>query len=267
MSRLGFLQAWIILGLALLPLRLLADDTVTLNSGEVISGRIVAQTDSNVDVEVSNEHHTVFTTRTIPRSDIKEIHQLTTAQREESKAYEALERYHLNPNQEFTPAQYEQVIAAYDKFLATYPNLEYAAKVAALRDEWRFEKFEVEKGRVKSGGKWMTPEQKKPFTDELQRQQLEQTLRSQVQVVRAARARVAAAQKEHDFLHSTAGYKGKTLPQPEYDRVMLRYHANDEELSKAPAALNDVRTKFIELNTAYHNAGGTNNFEEQVYAK
>jgi hypothetical protein len=279
MSRLVFLFTWIALGLALLPLRLqAASDTVTLTSGEIVIGRVVSETDSNVDVEISNEHHTVFTTRTISKSDIKEMHQLTPAQRQEDEAYEALGRYQFNPNQEFTSAQYAQVIAAYDKFLATYPNSEYATKVAGQRTEWRFEKFEVENGRVKFDGKWMTPEQKKPLAEEVQRQQtekfqaqqrkqLEQALQAQVQVVRAAKARLAAAQKEHDFLHSTAGYKGKMLEQPEYDRVMLRYHANDEELSKAPSALNDAMAKFNEWNTTYHKAGGTINFQEQIDGK
>jgi hypothetical protein len=88
-----------------------------------------------------------------------------------------------------------------------------------------------------------------------------------VQIVRAARARVDAAQKEHNFLHSEAGYKGKMLEQPEYDQVMARYHANDEELAKAPAALAAAMAKFNELNTAYHNAGGTLNFQAQIEAK
>jgi hypothetical protein len=255
-----------------------ANDTVTLNSGEVVSGRIVSETDSNVDVEVSNEHHTIFTTRTIAKTDVKEIHQLTPAQRQESEMYEALGRYQLNPNQEFTATYYAQVMAAFDRFLTTYTNSEYTAKIAEERAEWRFEKFEVEHGRVKFGGKWMPPERKKPLVEELQRQQaerlqteqrqqLERALQSQVQVVRAARARLDAAQKEHNFLHSDAGYRGKVLPQPEYDQVMARYHANDEELAQAPAELAAATAKFNQLNTAYRNAGGTVNFQEQLEAK
>lgn len=265
--------------LALLPLRLLAaGDTVTLNSGEVINGRVVSETDSNVAVEISNEHQTVFTTRTIPRSDIKEMHQLTLAQRQENEAYAALGRYQLNANQEFTLAQYAQVIADYNKFVAAYPNSEYAAKVTDQWTQWRFEKFEVEHGRVKFGGKWMTPEQKKPLVEEWQRQQterlqaqqrqqLERALQAQVPVIRAAKARVVAAQKEHDFLHSEAGYAHKVLPQPEYDQVMARYHANDEELAKAPAALDAAMAKFNEWNAAYRKDGGTVNFQEQIDAK
>jgi len=268
MSRRGFLRTWVLFTVVLLPLRLLAqDDTVTLNSGEVINGRVVSQTDSNVAVEISNEHHTVFTTRSIARSDIKEMHQFTPAQRQGNKAYAVLQRYQLNPNQEFTSAQYDQVIEAYDKFVATYPNSEYASNVTAQLTEWRFEKFEVENGRVKFGDKWMMPDQKKPLEEELHRQQLEQALQSQVQVVRAAKARVTAAQREHDFLHSDAGYRGKLLLQPEYDRVMALYHANDGELAKAPAALNAAMAKFNELNNTYRTAGGAINFQEQLNAK
>ena len=243
------------------------DDSVTLNSGEIIKGKITAETDAEVSIEISNERHTVFSTRTIARSDIKEVHKLTPEQRQAGAAYEALGRYQLNPNQEFKPAEYAEGIAAFDKFLAAYPNSEQATKVAARQTEWRFEKFEVENGRVKFADKWMLPDAKKPLVEEQQRQSLEQTLPTQVRIVKAARARVAAAQKEHDFLHSTAGYKGKTLPPDEYTRVMARYAANDAEIPKANANLAAATTKFNELNAQYQKLGGTVNFQEQIDAK
>jgi hypothetical protein len=78
---------------------------------------------------------------------------------------------------------------------------------------------------------------------------------------------VTAAQKEHDFLHSTAGYKGKTLPPDEYTRVMARYAANDAEIPKANANLAAATAKFNELNVQYQKLGGTVNFQEQLDAK
>jgi len=268
MSRHGFLAAWIVVSVALLATPLLADDdTVTLKSGEVIFGRVVSETDSNVNVEVTNAHHTIFMTRTIAKADVREIHRLTPAQHQENDMFEVLGQYHLDPNQEFTPAQYAVVVAACDKFLVTYPNSEHRAKVTDQRAAWAFEQSEVEEGHVKFGGTWMTPDQKKPLVEEAERHQLEQALQKQVQVVRAARARVDAAHKEHDFLHSDAGYKGKMLPQPEYDQVMARYHANDDELASAPPALDAAMAKFNELNSTYHDLGGTVNFQQQLDAK
>jgi hypothetical protein len=268
MSRHGFLGAWIVVSVALLATQLLADDdTVTLKSGEVINGRVLSETDSNVNVEVSNPRHTIFMTRIIAKADIKKIHSLTPAQHQENEMFDALGQYHLNLNQEFTPEQYTTVIAACDKFLATYPHSEHLATVTDQRAAWAFEKSEVEYGHVKFGGTWMTPDQKKPLVEEAQRYQLEQALQKQVQVVRAARARVDAAHKEHDFLHSDAGYKGKLLPQPEYDQVMARYHANDDELAQAPPALDAAMAKFNELTEAYRNLGGTVNFQQQLDAK
>ena len=243
------------------------DDSVTLNSGEILKGRITSLTDTDVTVEVSNDRHTIFTTRTIARSDIKEVYKPTPEQRQETAAYEALGRYQLNPNEELKPADYPEGIAAFDKFLAAYPNSEHATNIIARQTAWRFEKFEVEHGRVKFADKWMLPDAKKPLVEEQQRQSLEQTLPNQVRIIKAARVRVAAAQKEHDFLHSTAGYKGKILPPDEYTRVMARYAANDAEIPKAQANLTAAQAKFNELNAQYQKLGGTVNYQEQIDGK
>src|ERR1700690_2195466 len=50
------------------------DDSVTLNSGEILKGRITSLTDTDVTMEVTNERHTIFTTQIIARSDIKEVY-------------------------------------------------------------------------------------------------------------------------------------------------------------------------------------------------
>ncbi len=262
-----FLLTASVLLLTSLCVRADEDDSVTLNSGEILKGRITSQTETDVTVEVSNEHHTIFTTRTIARSDIKEVYNPTPEQRREHAAYKTLDRYQLNPDQELKPAEYDDGIAAFDKFLTGWPNSEQATNVAARQTQWRFEKFEVEHGRVKFGDKWMQPDAKKPLVEELQRQGAERGLQNQVSIVKAAKARVAAAQKEHDFLHSTAGYKGKTLPPDEYTRVMAIYAANDAEIPKANANLTAVTTKFNELNAQYQKLGGTVNFQEQIDAK
>jgi hypothetical protein len=243
------------------------DDSVTLNSGEIVKGRITSQTDTDVTVEVSNERHTIFTTRTIARSDIKEVYKPSPEQRQANAAYEALGRYQLNPDQEFKSADYAEGIAAFDRFLAAYPNSEHATNITARQTEWRFEKFEVDHGRVKLGNNWMLPEAKKPLVEQQQLQSLGQTLPDQVRIVKAARARVAAAQKEHDFLHSTAGYKDKMLPQSEYNQAMARYAANDAEIPKANANLAAATAKFNELNNQYQKLGGTVNYQEQIDAK
>jgi hypothetical protein len=243
------------------------DDSVTLNSGEILKGRITSQTDTDVTIEVTNERHTIFTTQIIARSDIKEVYKPTPEQRQANAVYEVLGRYQLNPNQELKPADYAEGIAAFDKFLAAYPNSEHATNITARQTQWRFEKFEVDQGRVKFGDQWMLPDTKKPLVEEQQRQNLERDLPNQVRIIKAARARVAAAQKEHDFLHSTAGYKGKVLPPDEYTRVMARYAANDAEIPKANASLAAATAKFNELYAQYQKLGGTVNFQEQIDAK
>jgi hypothetical protein len=254
--------------LLLTPLCVLAvDDSVTLNSGEIVNGRITSETDTDLTVEVSNERHTVFTTRTLLKSDIKEVHKLTPEQRQEGAAYEALSRYQLNPNEEFKPAYYAEGIAAFDKFLAVYPNSEHASQITTNQTQWQFEKFEVDHGRVKFADKWMMPDAKQPLVEQQQREGLERVLQNQIPIVKAARARVAAAQNEHNFLHSPAGYRGKMLPHDEYVQVMARYAANDAEIPKANANLGAAVKKFDELYAQYQKSGGTVDYREQVNAK
>ena len=243
------------------------DDSVTLNSGEIFKGRITSLTDTDVTIEVTNERHTIFTTQTIAKSDIKEVYKPTPEQRQENAAYQALDRYQLNPNQELKPADYSEGIAAFEKFLATYPNSEHATNITARQTAWRFEKFEVEHGRVKFADKWMLPDSKKPLVEEQQRRDLERSLQNQVLIVRAAQTRVATAQREHDFLHNTAGNKGKTLPPDESARVMARDAANDAEIPKARANLAAAMKTFSELYAQYQKLGGTVNFQEGIDAK
>ena len=141
-----------------------ANDVVTLNSGEEIRGRITSQNDTQLVIEVSNASRTIFTPRTVFKSEIKSTQRETAEAKQERLAYEAVQRYlqkyRLNPDQEFTTAQYDDGVAACQKFLETYPASEYAAAVRQQSVQLQQEKTQVEKGLVKFGGQWMSASQK-----------------------------------------------------------------------------------------------------------
>ena len=143
-----------------LPPVVVANDIVTLNSGEEIAGRITSENDTQLVIEVSNANQTIFTHRSVSKSEIKSIQRETAEAREERLAYEAILRYRPKTDQEFTAAQYDAGMIACQKFLETYPASEYAAVVRQLGVQLRQEKEQVENGLVKFGNRWMSASQK-----------------------------------------------------------------------------------------------------------
>jgi chromosome segregation ATPase len=145
-------------------------DTVTLNSGEVLEGKILSETDIQVEIEASFYHGTIFSTRDVPKSDIKSVVRESAEQKQEKAAYAALAKYTLDPDQELTKDQYAAGIAAFVKFLETYTNSTATAEINTRLAEWRAEATYVASGKVKFADTWMTPEEKKPRAERAQRQ-------------------------------------------------------------------------------------------------
>jgi hypothetical protein len=171
-------------------------DTVTLKSGEVLEGRILSETDTQLVIEASFYHGTIFSTREVSKSDIQSVVHESPNQTQEKADYEALAKFTLNPNQELTKNQYEAGIAAFEKFLTAHTNSSYAADIDQRLAEWRAGSSNVASGKVKYAAAWMTPDEKQA---QLARDAL-QSLRKQLaalQVERAAQAgKLATAQKQ-----------------------------------------------------------------------
>ena len=81
-----------LLCLALTPC-VLANDVVTLNSGEVITGTITSQNATQLVIEVSNASRTIFHSRSVPKSEIKANQSETAAEKQERLAYESVQKY------------------------------------------------------------------------------------------------------------------------------------------------------------------------------
>ncbi len=75
---------------------------------------------------------------------------------------------------------------------------------------------------------------------------------------KAAQARLSLAQQRHDTLHQTYGHK--TLPQAQYDAVMLQYKATDDELANAHTGMEAASTGLSKAQEAYSKAGGKKQF-------
>ena len=139
---------------------LLNADTVTLNSGDVITGRILAESDTNVTVEIANARRTIVSKRIILKTDIKGIIRETAEKAQEMADYATLAQFKLYPNQELTEAQYAAGISAFQGFLQANPTSGYAAELSNRIVVWQTEVSNVQSGQVKFANKWMTPEEK-----------------------------------------------------------------------------------------------------------
>ena len=135
-------------------------DTVTLNSGEVITGEIRSETETQVEIETSNAKHTVFQTKQISKSDVRAIVHETAEQKRARADYEKLAQYQLNPNQELTPAQFAAGLAAFQNFFKAHPASAFATELSNRIAAWQTEVSNVASGRVKFAGQWMSPVEK-----------------------------------------------------------------------------------------------------------
>jgi|SRR5579859_498151 len=149
---------------------LLRADTFTLNSGEVMEGQVLSETDTQIEIEAWLYHGTILAKREILKSDIRSIVRESIEQKQEKAAFAALGKYTLNPNQEWTRDQYAAGIAAFEKFLGTYTNSSSVADVSKRLADWKAESSNVESGKVKFAATWMTPDEKKVRAEQAQKQ-------------------------------------------------------------------------------------------------
>ncbi len=132
-------------------------DTLTLTSGETVTGEITAETSNDYSIRIANTNFTITAIRIIPKTNVTSIVRDTPEQQARRAAFENLCRYHLQPDQEFPTTYYRQVIALMEKFLATYPDDDVIRSKLA---QWKTELAQVTKGLVKYNNQWLTPEQK-----------------------------------------------------------------------------------------------------------
>lgn len=155
-------------------------DTVTLNSGEVITGEIRSETETQVEIETSNAKRTVFQTKQISKSAVRAVVHETAEQKRARADYEKLAQYQLNPNQELTPAQFSAGLSAFQSFLKVHPASAFAPELSHRIVAWQTEVSNVASGRVKFAGQWMSPVEKNSRQRQAQVQAI-QTLQNKLE--------------------------------------------------------------------------------------
>lgn len=186
---------------------LLNADTLILNSGEVLEGQILSETDTQIEIEAVFYHGTITARRDVPKADVKSIVRVSAEQKQEKADTAALGKYTLDPNQELTKEQYAAGIADFEKFLATYPNSRSATGITQRVADWRAEASNVASGKVKFASLWMTPEEKKTRAEHFQKQADAEAAQN---VVQSLKKQLADLQAQRETVaKSTAGAQAK----------------------------------------------------------
>ena len=159
-------------------------DSVMLNSGEVIQGTIVSETDTQIVIEVSNYNRTITNRRLFLRSDIKIVQRESVQQRQERQAVEAIAPLQLDSNREFSKTEYERGIETFNQFLMAYPESKFTDDIRQKIALWKAELSHLENGEVKFDNRWMPPGEKQPLVDKSTKEQRVQTITVTLQSLR-----------------------------------------------------------------------------------
>jgi hypothetical protein len=146
--------SWLILPLALLFAVQSWADSVTLKTGEQITGTIKSQSDTEVviDVPVSAS---ITDERTIEKTDIAKIDQAQPDQ----IAYQQLIQVQPNPQSSYSADAYDQILSSLNAFITSYPNSTYLPEIKKLQATFADEKKHVDAGEFKYLGKWISHEE------------------------------------------------------------------------------------------------------------
>jgi len=173
------------LGLALAALA----DTVTLKNGEKIDGRITAETDAEVTLEIVSGG--VVDERKVPKADVASISKVSP----DEIAWQQLQSVKLGDNSLPSAEQYDAWLTPLNAFLKQFPDSKHKDAIAKIAADFTDEKARVEKGEVKLNGVWLS----KDYI-ERERYQVGATIAFNYMKAQAARGDLVGAMNTFDVL-------------------------------------------------------------------
>ncbi|MGA3170541.1 MAG: PTPDL family protein [Chthoniobacteraceae bacterium] len=129
-------------------------DSITLKTGETMTGAIKNETatDVTIDVQVSDS---ITDERVIQKSDIASMQKTQP----DEMAYKQLIAVQPNPQISYSAASYDQIISSLDAFQTQYPASTYLPEIQKLEAAFKDEKKRVGAGEIKYLGQWLLPAQ------------------------------------------------------------------------------------------------------------
>lgn len=128
-------------------------DTVTLKSGEKISGKVISENDKEVVIEEQISAG-ITDARTIARSDVAKIDK----EMPDAAAYQAIKNVKPGPNS-LPATAYDSKIKPLEAFVAQHPQSAHVAEIKANLAAFEEEQKRVADGAVKLNGQWLSKEE------------------------------------------------------------------------------------------------------------
>jgi hypothetical protein len=128
-------------------------DTVILKNGEKVEGRILAETDAQVTVEVKVTA-SIKDERVIKRAEIDKIEKA----KQDEEAWVPLKALALGEDS-MEPADYQAIITRLSAFVTQFPDSPRVKEAKTKIDEFQAERTRVETGEIKEKGKWLSKDQ------------------------------------------------------------------------------------------------------------
>jgi len=162
----------------LLPLLLssqpLFADSITLKTGETVTGTIKSETDTEVTIEVPVSA-AITDERVIEKSDIAKEDKAQP----DDIAYQQLSQIQPNPQYSYTTDQYTQILASLNGFLTSYPTSSHAADIKKMVATFQAEKNHVDAGQYKYLGRWISQQEAASRSVQIQGMQYYATMQQQ----------------------------------------------------------------------------------------
>jgi hypothetical protein len=152
---------------SLLCAQQLLADTITLKTGEVVTGTIKSETDAQVTIEVSVSS-SITDERVINKADIAKEEKVQP----DDIAYQQLAQQEPNPEFSYSSQQYDLFLSQLNAFETSYPNSAHIPDVKKLADTFRDEKMHVVNGQYKYLGRWISQQEAQTRAGQIQGMQL-----------------------------------------------------------------------------------------------
>jgi len=145
---------WTLFSLALLLAARARADSVTLTTGETISGTIKVETPTEVTIDIPVSA-SITDERVIQKAEISKIERQTP----DEIAYKQLILIQPNSALSYSSQTYDQILASFAAFEAKYPQSPYLPEIQKLAALFQEEKKHVDAGEIKYLGDWLTRDQ------------------------------------------------------------------------------------------------------------
>ena len=137
--------------------RWLLADTLTMTSGDILTGSITAATNGTYQLRMANADFSIISVRILPTNEIASVIRDTPEQKAARDAYETICRYRLQADREQSPAQCERVLALLQQFLQDHPDNLATPRVREKLTLWTDELAHVSRGEAKFQNRWLSP--------------------------------------------------------------------------------------------------------------